>query len=78
MCVCACDNWCVSDLPVRKLITGTTGNEEIWDGVEKYCCAGFHVKLGTVSSNFQCFSSEFKSNPVVVLDTTVLWLNAIW
>ena len=29
-CVCACDNWYVSDLSVRELITGTTGKEEIW------------------------------------------------
>ena len=78
MCVCACDNWYVSDLSVRKLITGTRANEKIWNDVDTYCCVGFHVELDTVSSNFQCFSSEFKSNPVVVLDTTVLWLNAIW
>ena len=67
MCVCACDKCCVSDLSVRKLVTGTTGNEEIWDDVEKYCCISFHVKLDPVSLSFQCFSSEFKSNPVVVL-----------
>ena len=60
MCVCACGNWYVSDLAVRKLITGTTANEEIWDDVEKYCSVGFHVQLDTVSSNLQCFSSEFK------------------
>ena len=53
MCVCASDSWYVSDLSVRKLITGTTGNEEIWDDVEKYCCVGFRGKLDTVSSNFQ-------------------------
>ena len=99
----------VSDLSVRKLITGTTANGEIWGDVDKYCCVGFRVKLDTVCSNVQWFSSEFnpfrtadpfwgqtsqissslspkrdcgskgvKSNQVVVFDTTVLWMNAIW
>ena len=78
MCVCACGNWCVSDLSLRKLVTGTTANEEIWDDVDKYCCVGFHVKLDTVCSIFQCFSSELISNQVAVLDSTVLWMNATW
>ena len=29
MCVYACDNWYVSDRSVRKIIPGTTVNEEI-------------------------------------------------
>ena len=78
MCVCACDNWYVCDLSGRKIVTGTTANEEVWDYVDKYCGVGSHVKLDTVSSNLRCFSSEFKSNPVVVLGTTVLWMNGMW
>ena len=59
-------NWYVSDLSAKKMITGATANEEIWDDVDKYCCVGFHVKLDTVCSNLQCLSSEFESNQVVV------------
>ena len=36
------------------------------------------MKLDTVCSIFQCFSSELISNQVAVLDSTVLWMNATW
>ena len=36
------------------------------------------MNLDTDCSNLQCFSSEFKSNQVNVLGSTVLWMNATW